>query len=295
MTEPLQPTHDRRSSLSDLVEVLLNRGVLLNLDLVIAVADIPLIGISLKAAVAGIETMLEYGMMRDWDAQTRAWVQRSITRDVEFEADEKLVVRMAGEYQEPEPFRTWRPGTLYLTDRRLFLFRRDLRKILWTAEREDIAGAAIEYDTGLTGEPLARVRLDTTHQASVRLIAARPERLIELLGEAAPHPASAPVFEGQLWYLEPRASGSVWRGGQGRVETATFTWKSPLDARPAAILHLAGISSITRVPARTPAGAMALEVRTVTGEVILLAASDPLRWFEVLNPETKVVRDGTDG
>src|SRR5699024_10939650 len=42
----LELTRDPRVTLPDLVEVLLNKGVYLNLDLIIAVADIPLIGIN---------------------------------------------------------------------------------------------------------------------------------------------------------------------------------------------------------------------------------------------------------
>ena len=69
---------------------------MLHLDLLIAVADVPLIGISLRAAIAGIETMLEHGVLREWDAQTRAWVERSISRDVPIERDESVVARMPG-------------------------------------------------------------------------------------------------------------------------------------------------------------------------------------------------------
>ncbi|WP_019328276.1 gas vesicle protein, partial [Streptomyces sp. TOR3209] len=73
----MRPTREPRVTLDDLVEVLLNKGAVLHLDLIVAVADIPLIGVSVRAAVAGMETMLEYGMMRNWDEATRAWAERS--------------------------------------------------------------------------------------------------------------------------------------------------------------------------------------------------------------------------
>jgi len=295
MSEPLRPVSDVRSSLSDLVEVLLNKGVLLNVDLLISVADIPLIGVSVKAAVAGIETMLEYGMMRDWDAQTRAWVQRSISRDVAFEPGEELLLRMPGEYEEPEPFRTWHPGTLYLTDRRLFLFRRDLRKVLWSEARHEIEGAAIEHETAMTGEPLPRIRLALAHRPSVRLIASRPERLVEILGAATPERVPAPILEGKLWYLEPRAGGAVWRGGEGRIVHGQFTWKSPLDARPAVSFRLIDLVAASLVEARSPSGPRALQIRTAGGDLALLAASDVGRWLEALHFESGILRDGTDG
>ena len=64
---PMEPTRNPEVSLSDLITVLLDKGTYLNLDLIISVADIPLIGVNLRATIAGMETMLEYGMMRDWD------------------------------------------------------------------------------------------------------------------------------------------------------------------------------------------------------------------------------------
>lgn len=62
MTRPLRPVGDPRATLPDLMEALVNKGVILHLDLLISVAEIPLIGVNLKA-VAGMETMLEHGLM----------------------------------------------------------------------------------------------------------------------------------------------------------------------------------------------------------------------------------------
>ncbi len=64
-----------RATLSDLLDRVLDKGIVLNLDLVICVAGIPLLGVSLRAALAGMETMLEYGLMKDWDHAQRAWAR----------------------------------------------------------------------------------------------------------------------------------------------------------------------------------------------------------------------------
>ncbi len=63
----------RESDLVDLLDRLLHKGLVLNADIIISVAGVPLIGINLKAAIAGIETMLDYGMMEPWDKKTREW------------------------------------------------------------------------------------------------------------------------------------------------------------------------------------------------------------------------------
>lgn len=68
----MEPIREKNVTLADILDRALNKGLLINADLIICVADIPLIGVNLKAAIAGMETMLEYGMMKDWDEALRA-------------------------------------------------------------------------------------------------------------------------------------------------------------------------------------------------------------------------------
>lgn len=56
----MRPTKDEHA-LVELLDILLEEGAVIQADLVITVADIPLIGISLRAAIAGMATMAEYG------------------------------------------------------------------------------------------------------------------------------------------------------------------------------------------------------------------------------------------
>lgn len=50
----------------ELIDRTLNKGVILNADLIITVADVPLLAANLRLALASVETMLKYGMMNDW-------------------------------------------------------------------------------------------------------------------------------------------------------------------------------------------------------------------------------------
>ncbi len=50
----------------ELIDRTLNKGVILNADLIITVADVPLLAANLKLALASVETMLKYGVMEDW-------------------------------------------------------------------------------------------------------------------------------------------------------------------------------------------------------------------------------------
>ena len=55
--------------------------MILQADIIISVAEVPLIGICLKAAIAGIKTMLDYGMMENWDATIRDFALERIKDD----------------------------------------------------------------------------------------------------------------------------------------------------------------------------------------------------------------------
>ncbi len=68
----MDPTRDTHTTLVDLLDRILDKGLILDADLIIHVAGVPLIGVKLKAAIAGIETMLKYGIWEDWDAAQRA-------------------------------------------------------------------------------------------------------------------------------------------------------------------------------------------------------------------------------
>ncbi len=67
----MKATRGQKHTLVDLLDRVLDRGVILHADLIISVSGIPLVGVSLKAAIAGIETMLQYGYFKEWDQEIR--------------------------------------------------------------------------------------------------------------------------------------------------------------------------------------------------------------------------------
>ncbi|ADB61244.1 gas vesicle protein GVPa [Haloterrigena turkmenica DSM 5511] len=72
----MRPRKDEET-LVDVLDVLLMEGAVLRADVIVSVAGIPLIGVKLTAAIAGMETMNEYGLFEEWDVERR---QTSITR-----------------------------------------------------------------------------------------------------------------------------------------------------------------------------------------------------------------------
>ncbi len=119
---------ERENDLVDLLDRLLNKGLILNADLIISVAGVPLIGISLKAALASIETMIDYGMMEAWDKNTREWYANNIAKtSVQLMEGEDIILKTFGSiWYSQGIINTWRPGFWYLTNKRLFLLREEM-------------------------------------------------------------------------------------------------------------------------------------------------------------------------
>lgn len=67
----MRPTKRDDDAIVDLLDVILRDGVVLEADVIVTVADIPLIGLKLRAALAGMTTMTEYGIFDEWDWERR--------------------------------------------------------------------------------------------------------------------------------------------------------------------------------------------------------------------------------
>lgn len=67
----MKPTKTESHAIVDVLDVLLREGAMIQADVLISVADIPLIGLNLRAAVAGLTTMREYGFFENWDVEKR--------------------------------------------------------------------------------------------------------------------------------------------------------------------------------------------------------------------------------
>jgi len=61
----MEPTRQGRATLVDLLDRVLDKGLLINADVIISLAGVPLIAVNLRAAIASVETMLEYGLMKE--------------------------------------------------------------------------------------------------------------------------------------------------------------------------------------------------------------------------------------
>jgi hypothetical protein len=93
----MEPTRKSHATLVDLLDRVLDKGLIIDADLIISVAGVPLIGLNLRAALAGMETMLAYGMMKEWDERTRAWEhEHRQKKEVSAISGEEIILRCKG-------------------------------------------------------------------------------------------------------------------------------------------------------------------------------------------------------
>ncbi len=141
----MNPNRNVKATVKDLLDRLLDRGLVLNTDVIIHVAGVPLLGIKLGAILAGMQTMLDHGIWQDWDEAQRltAAAERNKKRNaIEFEADEKVLIKAFSTIREMrnrnEIYKPWRAGQLLLTSTRIVMFRRNPAETLFSRKYEEI-------------------------------------------------------------------------------------------------------------------------------------------------------------
>jgi len=136
----MEPSRDTHATLVDLLDRILDKGLVINADIIISVAGIPLIGVNLRAALAGMETMLKYGVMQAWDEKSRAWERehRKKTLPSLIEGEEIALKMFGSHYYSKGIYIAWRSGYFYLTNKRLILYRQDFDEITFQIPFEEI-------------------------------------------------------------------------------------------------------------------------------------------------------------
>lgn len=179
----MEPTRNSHATLVDLLDRILDKGLVIHADLIISLAGVPLIGINLRAALAGMETMLKYGVMKEWDERTRAWEsERRRKKAVAPLAGEEIVVEMLGSYYYTEGIYTaWRMGRIYLTDNRLIVYHPSFEEVLFETPLEKIKGVMLGREVHLTGKDRENLCLLLEAGDMVRLHAVDTTRLREAL------------------------------------------------------------------------------------------------------------------
>ncbi|NHV97335.1 MAG: hypothetical protein HA494_06060 [Thaumarchaeota archaeon] len=253
---------ERENDLVDLLDKLLNRGLVLNADLIISVAGIPLIGVSLKAAIAGIETMLEYGMMEAWDQRTREWYAREYAKkgDVPLREGEEVFLRSFGSFLDRRWINpTWRPGFLYLTNKRLLLLRREPPEVLLEIPLDKMEGLAVNKEMRYARER-EELYIQFNCGEIVRIHAPNvlelKDEIEKLVGKSLEHNIEnchPPLSEDEkllrvekLWYLFPAMGilGETWKPGRLYLTNKRLFWVYRVDGEKMFEVPLYSISNL---------------------------------------------------
>jgi len=150
----MTPQRNTNGTLIDLLDRVLDKGLVIHADVIVSVAGIPLIGVNLRAALAGMETMLKYGIMQAWDERIRAWETdcRSKRKDAIIQG-ETIILKMLGACHSREGIYTaWRYGHLYLTEERLLLYHEGFEERLFETPLEEIKALVVRGENRGSGE-----------------------------------------------------------------------------------------------------------------------------------------------
>lgn len=129
---------ERESCLVEVLDRLLNKGAVLNADLIISVAGMPMIGLNLRAVLASMETMLDYGIMEAWDKSTREWYALHESR-LQLDAAEDVLFKAFGYlWNDQGVAGCWLPGIWHITSMRVLLWKRFPGEIVFEVPLQDI-------------------------------------------------------------------------------------------------------------------------------------------------------------
>lgn len=195
----------------------------------------------MKAAAASMETMLEYGMMKNLDETCRnQYREQSRMAGPPLAEGEAVLLETLGSYYVAEGiYRAWRPGVFYLTSERLFLFHRLLGKVFLSVPLAAIQGVAAregkneELYLCLEGRRIVRLRA-REHRELARLLEAKlGERGCRFENEFDTSPLDGPAAgitaEGErvthhsrMW-RRPEGSKS-WKAGHLYLTNRRLCW-----------------------------------------------------------------------
>ena len=81
---PIEATKDASATLVDVVDRVLDKGLVINADIAVSVAGVELLGIKIRAALASFETAAKYGLEfpSGTNLETAAWKEAMKGKEV---------------------------------------------------------------------------------------------------------------------------------------------------------------------------------------------------------------------
>jgi len=271
----MEPERDwkGRATLVDLLDRVFDKGVVIYADVIISVAGIPLIGVNLRAALAGMETMLEYGVMQDMDGKSRMWeAQHRKTKEISLIEGEKIILKMFGSYHYMKGiYNTWKSGQFFLTNTRLLLYQQDFDEVVFETPLDKISAIGIRRETSFTGKEKNIIYLNLQGKKVARLNVLETEKFkqklqysIEKAGitldEKLPSEElderahnflmdEEKIFcQGKMWKLMPKSGimTDTWKPGYLYLTNKRLVWWYEFERRIAFQIPIEEISAAAK-------------------------------------------------
>ncbi len=91
----MEPSRDERGGgLADVIDRLLDKGLVINADIMVSVVGVELLGIKIRAALASFETAAKYGLEfpSGTNLRTPAWEDAVITKETCPQCEKRVVL-----------------------------------------------------------------------------------------------------------------------------------------------------------------------------------------------------------
>ena len=81
---PLQATRDGGTTLADVIDRVLDKGLVINADICVSIAGVELLGIKIRAALASFETAAKYGLEfpSGTNYEKAAWRETEVGKEI---------------------------------------------------------------------------------------------------------------------------------------------------------------------------------------------------------------------
>lgn len=81
---PLQATKDGATTLADVIDRVLDKGLVINADICVSIAGVELLGIKIRAALASFETAARYGLEfpSGTNYEKAAWKEADVGKEI---------------------------------------------------------------------------------------------------------------------------------------------------------------------------------------------------------------------
>jgi hypothetical protein len=79
----LEPTRERGDAVADVIDAVLDKGLVINADIMVSLAGVELLGIKVRAALASFETAARYGLEfpSGTNFETAAWRAAALDKE----------------------------------------------------------------------------------------------------------------------------------------------------------------------------------------------------------------------